>query len=120
MRRQMSGSVPESTTRNWCTSFGREVRFVGFFGIGTTLATRSSGRCDAPSRVADAGCATGGVPHRVPARRLTNAPPYTGRVRLCQMLTISDITSRLGMRAEFAMNVSLTPELERLVNEKVE
>lgn len=56
MRRQTSGFVPERTTRNWCTTLGRGVCFVGFLGIGATLATRSSGRCDAPSRVADAGC----------------------------------------------------------------
>ena len=41
------------------------------------------------------------------------------RAHLCQILTISAIGSSLGMRA-ICMNVSLTPELERLVNEKVE
>src|SRR6266545_6510473 len=49
MRRQTSGFVPERTTRNWCTSFGRGVRFDGFLGIGTTLATRSSGSDGPPN-----------------------------------------------------------------------
>src|SRR6266508_854646 len=39
-------------------------------------------------------------------------------VRLYQILTISAIASSL--RRGYCMNVSLTPELERLVNEKVE
>ena len=41
------------------------------------------------------------------------------RVRLCQILTINAIATSLLTGAS-PMNVSLTPELERLVNEKVE
>ena len=43
-RRQTSGSVPPRTTKNWCTSFGRVLRFADLLPIAGTLANRPSVR----------------------------------------------------------------------------
>jgi len=43
-----------------------------------TLATRSSGRCDVPSRVADSGCATGKCVPPSPVRPMKDVSPNTG------------------------------------------